>query len=55
MSFLKRTNEAKQPCGSRLEHDFLGDVEIPCNMYYGIQTRRAVENFQILGDRKSVV
>ena len=49
MSFLKRTNEAKQRCGSRLEHDFLGDVEIPCNMYYGIQTRRAVENFQISG------
>jgi aspartate ammonia-lyase len=49
LSSLKRTNEVKQPCGSRVEHDFLGDVKIPWNAYYGVQTKRAVENFQILG------
>lgn len=31
----------------RLEHDFLGDLAIPEDAYYGVQTMRAVENFQI--------
>lgn len=35
--------------GTRLEHDFLGELEIPADTYYGIQTFRAVENFQISG------
>jgi len=33
----------------RLEHDFLGDREIPADAYYGIQTLRAIENFNITG------
>ena len=33
----------------RMEHDSLGDLEIPVDAYYGIQTRRAVENFRITG------
>ena len=35
----------------RTEHDFLGDVEIPADAYYGVQTMRAVENFPISGLR----
>jgi aspartate ammonia-lyase len=35
----------------RMEHDFLGDKEIPEMVYYGIQTLRAVENFPITGYR----
>lgn len=31
----------------RIEHDFLGDREVPSEAYYGIQTLRAVENFRI--------
>ena len=31
----------------RKEHDFLGELEIPDNAYYGVQTMRAMENFQI--------
>jgi aspartate ammonia-lyase len=31
----------------RYEKDFLGQKEIPANVYYGIQTMRAVENFPI--------
>ena len=31
----------------RLEHDFLGELAIPEDAYYGVQTLRAVENFQI--------
>jgi aspartate ammonia-lyase len=34
---------------TRKEHDFLGELEIPNHLYYGIQTFRAVENFNITG------
>ena len=34
---------------TRTEHDFLGELEIPADIYYGIQTYRALENFQITG------
>ena len=33
----------------RKEHDFLGEMEIPDNVYYGVQTLRALENFNISG------
>ncbi len=33
--------------GFRKEHDFLGELEIPDDVYYGVQTMRAVENFKI--------
>lgn len=35
----------------RLEKDFLGEKEIPADVYYGVQTLRAVENFPITGYR----
>ncbi len=34
---------------TRTEKDFLGEMEIPESCYYGIQTLRAVDNFQITG------
>lgn len=33
----------------RIEEDALGKRKIPSNVYYGIQTLRAMENFQITG------
>lgn len=33
----------------RMEHDLLGEREIPANAYYGVQTLRATENFHISG------
>jgi aspartate ammonia-lyase len=33
----------------RTEHDLLGDKQIPNDAYYGVQTARALENFQISG------
>jgi len=33
----------------RLEHDSLGERELPENAYYGVQTLRAMENFAISG------
>ncbi|WUD63018.1 aspartate ammonia-lyase [Nocardia sp. NBC_00511] len=41
---------AQQPVGGiRREHDSLGEREIPAEAYYGVQTLRAIENFQISG------
>lgn len=36
---------------TRKEHDFIGELEISDEVYYGIQTFRAVENFDISHDR----
>ena len=33
----------------RMEHDFLGDREVPADAYYGVQTLRGSENFPITG------
>ncbi len=34
---------------TRTEHDLLGDKQIPDTAYYGVQTARALENFQVSG------
>src|SRR6476620_2648043 len=34
---------------TRTEHDLLGDLAVPADAYYGVQTARALENFQISG------
>jgi len=33
----------------RVEHDLIGEKQIPINAYYGVQTARAQENFHITG------
>ncbi|MBR7974125.1 aspartate ammonia-lyase [Burkholderia vietnamiensis] len=33
----------------RLEHDFLGDLPVPNQAYYGVHTLRALQNFPITG------
>jgi len=35
--------------GTRREHDFIGELEIADNVYYGVQTFRALENFHMSG------
>jgi aspartate ammonia-lyase len=37
--------------GFRIERDPLGELKVPADAYYGVQTARAVENFQISGLR----
>ena len=32
---------------TRREHDLLGEMDIPVEYYFGVQTMRAVENFHI--------
>ena len=36
---------------TRKEHDFIGELQIDDSVYYGVQTFRAVENFNISHDR----
>ena len=33
----------------RKEHDFLGELELQDHLYYGVQTHRALQNFNITG------
>src|SRR5208337_4274209 len=40
---IMETNNTK----TRKEHDLIGEKEIPADCYYGIQTSRAIENFNI--------
>lgn len=35
----------------RKEHDFLGTMNVPDDVYYGVQTMRAFKNFHITGER----
>jgi len=37
------------PAETRVEHDLLGDREVPAEAYYGVHTLRARENFPITG------
>ncbi|MCQ2261150.1 MAG: aspartate ammonia-lyase [Bacteroidales bacterium] len=37
----------------RTESDLLGSKEVPADAYYGVQTQRAIENFQISGRKLS--
>lgn len=37
----------------RKESDLLGELQVPLNAYYGVQTQRAIENFQISGQKLS--
>lgn len=37
----------------RIENDLLGDLQVPENSYYGVQTQRAMDNFKISNERLS--
>ena len=41
--------KATGPQAVRIEHDLLGQKAIPADAFYGVQTARAIENFQISG------
>ena len=45
----REDHEAQDESGFRIEHDSLGQREIPSFAYYGVQTKRAMENFAISG------
>src|SRR4051812_50223496 len=37
------------PSTFRVEHDFLGEKQIPADAFWGVHTARAIENFPISG------
>jgi len=45
----KNRQEAHVVSGYRMEHDSLGQRELSDQVYYGVQTQRAMENFPISG------
>src|SRR6201986_5479773 len=44
----QQTTQAS-PGKTRTEKDLLGEKQVPANAYYGIQTLRALEHFQLSG------
>jgi aspartate ammonia-lyase len=46
---LREPARSNPATGARTEHDLLGDKQVPMDAYYGVQTARALENFQISG------
>jgi len=45
---MKPTSRVEKP-NHRIEHDLLGDRQVPADVYYGVHTLRAVENFPVTG------
>ncbi|WP_233531807.1 aspartate ammonia-lyase [Antrihabitans sp. YC2-6] len=45
------TQPAPAVIAFRIEHDLLGDREVPADAYWGVHTLRAIENFPITGRR----
>ncbi|MCT4173685.1 aspartate ammonia-lyase [Elizabethkingia anophelis] len=37
----------------RIESDLIGELKVPVNAYYGVQTQRAIDNFKISNDHLS--
>ena len=51
IKILKIQSYRRKGCdGMRKEHDFLGEMDVPDDVYYGVQTIRAMENFHITGE-----
>jgi fumarate hydratase class II len=44
---------ADQEHGVRIEHDSMGEVAVPADALWGAQTQRAVQNFEVSGERLS--
>src|SRR5207249_6121676 len=46
--YLSRQSSQKAAGGAtRLERDTMGELAVPADAYYGVQTARAIENFPI--------
>ena len=44
---MKIPSERPTSAGSRIERDTMGELAVPVDAYYGVQTARAIENFPI--------
>jgi len=50
---MRRAEEEEAMADFRVEKDFMGEVRVPADAYYGAQTQRARDNFPISGIRFS--
>jgi aspartate ammonia-lyase len=50
----RRTGTQVTRRNTRREHDLLGDRDVPADVYYGVHTLRALENFPITGTPISI-
>jgi aspartate ammonia-lyase len=46
---FSQSSAQQPPANTRMEKDLLGEKAVPANAYYGVQTARALENFQLSG------
>jgi fumarate hydratase class II len=44
---MKNDQRAKPTATTRIERDTMGELAVPVDAYYGVQTARAIENFRI--------
>lgn len=42
-----KTNQGQSSGSTRVERDTMGELAVPAEAYYGVQTARAIENFPI--------
>jgi fumarate hydratase, class II len=42
-----KLNQSKSTLATRIERDTMGELAVPADAYYGVQTARAIENFPI--------
>ena len=42
-----KKDQSKPPASTRIERDTMGELAVPVEAYYGVQTARAIENFPI--------
>lgn len=55
MLVLRRnTLKIQQPMEYRIEHDTMGEVQVPADKYWGAQTQRSRNNFKIGGERNQM-
>jgi len=47
---MDKTQQIKETIDDRIEKDLIGEMKVPKDAYYGIQTMRALTNFPITGD-----
>lgn len=45
----RRTNTTADTAGARIEHDSMGELQVPADALWGAQTQRAVLNFPVSG------
>ena len=44
-----KSTKSTEAAATRTEHDLLGEKQVPADAYYGVQTLRGLENFQLSG------